>query len=515
MPVTREMLLTELQDLLRLTAFEQTIATVRRTQARTTPLAQELAANAEKAAERLNLLKRAVGEVGGVPDVVGAGLGRVGAFVTSQLNQVQTLQGALLGDLTLEHQLRERTRYARTLAVSLGETSLLPVLDRLETAHSATIEWLEARLSEVGRSGSSALAATPVQVVVGTARRLAALPYLSAAKGINSATGAVARLTGKAPQSLQDLLAQAGASAASAAEAGLEAARSATVAASDVAASAGDTVVSAAEQAQDTAAKAAGQAQEATAQAAAQAQQAAGAAVQQAEGAATQAAEKAEDVAGKAGEAARNAADTVADTAGSAATQAADVAGAAADKTQGAVAQAADTASDTVAKAGDAAGSAADQASDAAATAADKAKDAAGTATDKAEDVAASVADTASDAAAKTGEAAGNAAQKAGEAAGSAADTAAATAATAADAAQQAAQTTEQVLEATGGADVDEVHPPFAGYEKLTGDRIINHIADTEDVEELRQTLAFEQAHKARKGVVGAAQERLTALVSS
>ena len=42
MAVTKDMLLSELQDLLRLTAFEQTIATVRRTQARTTALEEEL-----------------------------------------------------------------------------------------------------------------------------------------------------------------------------------------------------------------------------------------------------------------------------------------------------------------------------------------------------------------------------------------------------------------------------------------------------------------------------------------
>ena len=72
------------------------------------------------------------------------------------------------------------------------------------------------------------------------------------------------------------------------------------------------------------------------------------------------------------------------------------------------------------------------------------------------------------------------------------------------------------MLERTGGDDLgDDVKHPFAGYEKLTGDSIIRHVADTEDVEELRTLLAFEQAHKARKGVLAAAQSRLTELSAS
>ena len=176
MPVSREMLLTELKDLLRLTAFEQTVATVRRAQAASTPVAEELAANAEKAGERLALLGQAVRQVGGVPDVVGPFLGKAGAFLQSQLNQVQTLQGALLGDLALEHSLRERARYARTLAVTLGEQTVIPVLDRLDRAHTETIDWLEQRLAEVGATGSSAVRATPVQALVGRVRTLYGAP---------------------------------------------------------------------------------------------------------------------------------------------------------------------------------------------------------------------------------------------------------------------------------------------------------------------------------------------------
>ena len=193
MAVTQDMLVTELQNLLRLTAFEQTVATVRRAQAASTPIAEELKANAAKSVERSQLLKDAVRQVGGVPDVVGAALGKAGAFVQTQLNQVQTLQGALLGDLALEHQLRERTRYARTLAESLGYHNVLPVLDRLETAHSATIEWLETRLAEVGRTGTSALEATPVQAAVGAVRKVAGAPFGLLASGVNRGSSLLRR----------------------------------------------------------------------------------------------------------------------------------------------------------------------------------------------------------------------------------------------------------------------------------------------------------------------------------
>jgi hypothetical protein len=330
MTVTREMLLSELKDLLRLTAFEQTVATVRRAQARTSPIERELAENARKAGERMDLLKSAVASLGGVPDVVGPALGRAGAFLQSQVNQVQTLQGALLGDLALEHQLRERTRYARTLAHSLGETELLPALDRLEVAHTATIEWLEERLTEVGRTGTSALRATPVQAVVATVRRGAGTPVGLVLGGVNRVGGRLVRLTGKAPQPLRDVLATA----------------------EDTAARVSDRMIDLTER--GTAA-----------------------------------------VSGGAGR----------------------------DEGRG------------------------------------------------------------------TGEA---------------------------GPAPEPEQVTEQLLEATGGTDeLDEDRPPFPGYGSLTGDSVMRHVSDSDDVEHLRALLAYEQAHKARKGVLQSVHARLEQLASS
>jgi bacterioferritin (cytochrome b1) len=371
--VTKDMLLSELQDLLRLTAFEQTIATVRRSQAASTSIAEELKANAEKSGERRQLLADAVRQLGGVPDVVGAAFGKAGAFAQTQLNQVQTLQGALLGDLALEHSLRERTRYARTLAESLNQRQVLPVLDRLEVAHTATIEWLETRLAEVGRTGTSALKATPVQTAVSIVRRTVGAPLGLFADGVNRASSMLART--------------------------------------------GTTAV--------------------------------------------------RTTAAAAGTAASTVAETTADAAGTAADKAGDLTSRAAEATADAVGRAADTASDLAVSAADATATAAGATADA---------------TERAVDATAGAVTTAAGAAAQAGE--------------------------------QLTTTAEQdtVLDLTG---VEAEKEPFPAYTTLTGDTVIRHAADSEDVDHLREVLAYERAHKSRKGVVSALESRLTELSAS
>ena len=388
--VTRDMLVSELQNLLRLTAFEQTIAAVRRSQAATTSIAEELRANYAKSVERSQLLQDAVRQAGGVPDVVGSALSKAGAFVQTQVNQVQTLQGALLGDLALEHQLRERTRYARTLAESLGYFQLIPVFERLDTAHTATIEWLEARLTEVGRTGTSAIQATPLQALVGAGRKVAMLPFGVFAATVNRGTSLLHR----------------GASTATGA------------------------VTSAAGTAADTAR------------------------------------EGLQTAARTAGEAAETTVETVTDAASTAA------------------------------------GAVADGASSAASTVAEGAQTAAQTA-----------AETVSQGASAAAEAVGSGAQTAARATSQAAESTGEAVEGAARATEQATQTeVEQVLDLT---EVDEEKPPFAGYASLSGDSVMRHVRDSEDVEHLREILAFEQAHKNRKGVVGALNERLTDLAGA
>ena len=299
---------------------------------------------------------------------------------------MQTLQGALLGDLALEHQLRERTRYARTLAESLGYYQLIPVFERLDVAHSATIEWLEARLTEVGRTGTSAIEATPIQALVGATRKVALLPFGVFAATVNRGTSLLRR----------------GASTAT------------------------DTVTSAA---------------------------------------------------GAAAETAREGVQTAARSAG----------------------EAAETAVDTVTR----------TASDAAGAVSDGAATVAGTVAEGAQTAAQTVSDTATSAA----EAVGSGAQTAAQATSQAAETTGEAVEGAARATEQATQTeVEQVLDLT---EVDEQKPPFAGYATLSGDSVMRHVRDSEDVEHLREILAFEQAHKNRKGVIGALNERLTELAGA
>jgi bacterioferritin (cytochrome b1) len=466
------MLLDELKELQRLTAFEQAVATVRRTQAANTAVAQELAANASKAGERLALLAQAVRGAGGTPDVVGPVLGRLGALLQTQVNQVQTLQGALLGDLALEHQLRERARYARTLAVTLGEMSTLPVLDRLDAAHSETIAWLERRLGEVARTGSSALKATPLQLAVGSVRRVVGAPFDLALGGVNQLGALVGKLTRQAPAAVSQVQEAAGnvpgaavQAADTAANTAAAAAGSAVDAAADLASSAVGTAGTAASTAVDTASDLAGTA-----------------------------ADTVSDLAG-------TAADTVSDLAGGAVDTASDLAGSAVDTATEVTARTADTASDLAGTAADAASSAADTAADVTSGVADTAAGAIGSAADTAAGAASSAADTAAGAANSAADATTSAADTAAEATKSAAET--------------AEEITHEVLDLTGGDDVSDAKPPFAGYERLSGDSIMRHVDDTEDIDELRTLLAFEQAHKARKGVLKAAQSRLSNLAAS
>jgi hypothetical protein len=70
----------------------------------------------------------------------------------------------------------------------------------------------------------------------------------------------------------------------------------------------------------------------------------------------------------------------------------------------------------------------------------------------------------------------------------------------------------DDVLDLTG---VEAEKEPFPAYTTLTGDTVIRHAADSEDVDHLREVLAFERAHKSRKGVVQALESRLSELSAS
>jgi hypothetical protein len=64
------------------------------------------------------------------------------------------------------------------------------------------------------------------------------------------------------------------------------------------------------------------------------------------------------------------------------------------------------------------------------------------------------------------------------------------------------------------GVEPDGEKAPFAGYDKLSGDRVMAHVAESTDLPDLQVLLAYEEAHKNRKGVVQAVEARLAALGS-
>ena len=191
---SKSLLVTQLNSLLRLTHTETLIAQTRRAQAASDVIERELAANADKGKERAQLLTDAIKDLGSLPDVVGVAVGRISAAAKASTEQGQDLTDALLGDLALEHDLLDRTRLARMIAEQLKETKTLKVLDRLEDAHTATIDWLMTRLAEVAVGGPTALRPTTMQSVVRLSRRATQFPVQQAAATLNRSADVVGRL---------------------------------------------------------------------------------------------------------------------------------------------------------------------------------------------------------------------------------------------------------------------------------------------------------------------------------
>lgn len=192
----------ELNALLRLTQTEAMIAQIRRAQARSQAIEKELAQNASNSEDRARRLTRAVRDVGGVPDVFGAAVGRAAAIARAQVEQGQSLPEALLGDLSLEHQLLDRARFVRVLAETADERKIVHLMERLETAHGATIEWIGTRLAEHAVGGPTAIGPTPVQAAVGASRRVATFPARQAFEGLNRSIVAFGDLQEQAEESV-------------------------------------------------------------------------------------------------------------------------------------------------------------------------------------------------------------------------------------------------------------------------------------------------------------------------
>lgn len=194
-------LLAQLRVLLDLTHAEVQVAETRVLQARTDAVRRELEQNAEHGRERALEIEAAIRDLGGYPDVIAPLLGRATALVKSFGEQAQPFDEALLGDLVLEHQLLDRARYLKALAVGVQDADVEELAGKLITAHSATVDWLTTVLAEDALGGPAALRRTPMQAAAGIAVKAVNLPITWSTRGLDRALNALRRT----PPALEDL----------------------------------------------------------------------------------------------------------------------------------------------------------------------------------------------------------------------------------------------------------------------------------------------------------------------
>ena len=218
-------LLAQLRTVLDLTNTEIQVAETRVAQARTEAVRRELTQNAANGRTRAEAIEGAIRNLGGFPDVIGPLLGRAAAAVKAMTEQAQPFGEALLGDLALEHQLLDRARYVKALAVAEGSSEIEKLADRLIVAHTATVEWLTTVLAEDALGGPATLQRTPIQTATGVAVKLVNVPVSWSARRLDRAVETVR----SAPPALGELLSR-GAYAGDVATKALSASRDAALA---------------------------------------------------------------------------------------------------------------------------------------------------------------------------------------------------------------------------------------------------------------------------------------------
>jgi hypothetical protein len=184
-------LIAQLRALLDLTNTEIQVAETRVAQARTEAVRRELEQNAANGRERAESIEEAIRTLGGHPDVIGPFLGRAAAAVKALTEQAQPFDEALLGDLALEHQLFDRARYVKALAVAAHQPDVENLATRLITAHAATVDWLSTVLAEDALGGPAALRRTPLQAAAGTAIQLINVPVNWSVRSLDKAVETV------------------------------------------------------------------------------------------------------------------------------------------------------------------------------------------------------------------------------------------------------------------------------------------------------------------------------------
>jgi hypothetical protein len=194
-------LITQLRVLAHLTRTEAQAARLRMAQASTDDVRHELAQVAGDADARTRRIVDALRDLGALPDPITPTLGRLTALLRGAAEQTQPLDEVLLGDLALEHQLRDRARYVGVLARAAGTTAVAELADDLVAAHAATVDWLSGVLADLAEGGPAGLEATPLQRVAGQVTRAVNAPARAAAdevgrvvtEGVDRAVGTAAR----------------------------------------------------------------------------------------------------------------------------------------------------------------------------------------------------------------------------------------------------------------------------------------------------------------------------------
>ncbi|WP_235748722.1 ferritin-like domain-containing protein [Nocardia coffeae] len=154
--------------------------------------------------DRARAIEAAIRELGDVPELIAPFIGRGAATVKAVLDQAQPFDEALLGDLSLEHQLLDRARYILALATTAGHSEVMVLAQRLITAHTETVDWLTTVLAEDALGGPAALRHTRLQAGAGTLVKLVNLPVNWSTRGLDRVLDTV-RAT---PPALGELLAQ-------------------------------------------------------------------------------------------------------------------------------------------------------------------------------------------------------------------------------------------------------------------------------------------------------------------
>ncbi len=198
-------LIRQLRTILQLTSTEAQIARTRVVQARTDAVRRELTQNAENADRRGRQIAKELRAAGGVPDVVTPLVGRLTALLKATVEQAVSFDEALLQDLALEQQLQGRARYLRTLAEAAHRPSTRQLADRLEAAHTETIDWISTVLAEEALGGPAALRATPFQRVAGGMTLVLNVPARVAREQLNRAVDRTRRSADQARDTLGEI----------------------------------------------------------------------------------------------------------------------------------------------------------------------------------------------------------------------------------------------------------------------------------------------------------------------